>query len=333
MSEFIGLTTTVPQEIILAGGATPCDLNNVLMSAPHPEKWVYRAEQEGFPETCCSWIKGIYAAVHERNIKTVVAVQEGDCAHTHILMDILRSEGVRIIPFSYPYQHSAAKMQESLEDFAEQFGVRLNEAEKVKQQLDIVRKKIAKLDEKTVKTGGYEKENFHFQLCSSDFNGNWQQFEHALDAQLQAPFLPKDSPQFQLRLGLIGVPPIYTDIFEVTQRFRGRIIYNEIPRQFAMLDFSKNLVEQYLNYTYPYSVDFRIADIQKQVELRRLDGLIHFVQAFCYRSLADILIRRTMNVPILTLEGNYPGGVDNRARLRLETFCEILMEKKEEEHA
>ena len=59
MPEIVGLTTTVPVEVILAAGLTPADLNNVFITGDDPAGLVVRAELEGYPRNVCGWIKGI----------------------------------------------------------------------------------------------------------------------------------------------------------------------------------------------------------------------------------------------------------------------------------
>jgi len=54
----IGLTTTVPIEIIYAAGCVPLDLNNLFITSPDAEKLILEAERVGFPRSTCSWIKG-----------------------------------------------------------------------------------------------------------------------------------------------------------------------------------------------------------------------------------------------------------------------------------
>lgn len=49
MPSKIGITTTVPVEILLAADYQPIDLNNVLVSDPQPEHLVAIAERAGFP--------------------------------------------------------------------------------------------------------------------------------------------------------------------------------------------------------------------------------------------------------------------------------------------
>jgi len=63
----IGFISTLPVEIIYAAGHTPVDLNNLFISQ-NPQDKISKAEQEGFPRTVCSWVKGIYSAVLEHGL-------------------------------------------------------------------------------------------------------------------------------------------------------------------------------------------------------------------------------------------------------------------------
>ncbi len=85
-----------------------------------------------------------------------------------------------------------------------------------------------------------------------------------------------------------------------------------------------SLVEQYVRYTYPYDLFFRLADVRQEIERRRLQGLIHYVQSFCFRAAQDALVRDFAQVPVLTVECDRPGPVDERTIVRLESFLEML---------
>jgi benzoyl-CoA reductase/2-hydroxyglutaryl-CoA dehydratase subunit BcrC/BadD/HgdB len=91
---------------------------------------------------------------------------------------------------------------------------------------------------------------------------------------------------------------------------------------------TEDIVERYLLYTYPYGVEGRIKDIKRAITDRDLDGLIHYTQTFCFRQLYDIILREQLPIPILTLEGDRPGKIDSRTALRIETFIEILKDRK-----
>jgi benzoyl-CoA reductase/2-hydroxyglutaryl-CoA dehydratase subunit BcrC/BadD/HgdB len=91
-----------------------------------------------------------------------------------------------------------------------------------------------------------------------------------------------------------------------------------------MPEKSNSLAEQYANYTYPYSIDGRIADIRREIQRRRIDGIIHYVQAFCHRGIGDVIFRETLGLPVLTLEGNDSFFLSNHVKTRIEAYIDVL---------
>ena len=69
-------------------------------------------------------------------------------------------------------------------------------------------------------------------------------------------------------------------------------------------------------------------DLAGEIRGRRLDGLIHYVQSFCFRQLHDRILRERLDVPILSLECDRPGPLDGRSHTRIEAFVEMVREKK-----
>lgn len=115
----IGITTTIPVEVILAAGEVPVDLNNVFITSPNRDQFINRAEEEGYPAGTCAWIKGIYAAViNDPAIKKIVAVTQGDCSNTHALMETLKFRDVETIPFDYPYNRDRDLLKLSIQKLA-----------------------------------------------------------------------------------------------------------------------------------------------------------------------------------------------------------------------
>jgi benzoyl-CoA reductase/2-hydroxyglutaryl-CoA dehydratase subunit BcrC/BadD/HgdB len=168
-------------------------------------------------------------------------------------------------------------------------------------------------------------ENHLWQVSSSDFNGNYNEFAQNLFVMIKE-IESREEVSKSLRLGYIGVPPINCDLYDVVEASGARVVYNEVQRQFTMADGigSDDLVEVYRSFTYPYSLCHRLEDIKRQVALRKLDGIIHYTQAFCFRGIEDIVIRKELNIPVLTLEGDKPGNIDARTRLRIESFIDII---------
>jgi benzoyl-CoA reductase/2-hydroxyglutaryl-CoA dehydratase subunit BcrC/BadD/HgdB len=328
--EKAGFTTTIPVEAVLAAGLIPVDLNNVFIGAPDPAGMVEQAESEGLPRTSCGWIKGLYIAARNAGIRDIITVTQGDCSNTHALMELWQSDGVRTMPFAYPYDRDAALLKSGIRRLMDALGT--DEARTVKSfdSLGPLRKKLERLDELTWRDGKVRGgENHIWLVSSSDFNGDPVAFESELDcfladAEKRDALTDPRSP----RVGYIGVPPIFTDFYEVLEDAGASVVYNETQRQFSMPGGAPDIYTQYARYTYPYDVFGRIADIRQQAELRRLDGIIHYTQSFCFRAIEDLLIRRGLKLPVLTVEGDRPGPVDARTRIRLEGFVEMLRDRK-----
>jgi len=102
VDRMVGITTTVPVEIIFAARLIPVDLNNLFITAPDPQALADLAERAGFPRTCCCWTKGIYGGIRRYGIRRVVGVTRGDCSNAEALLEVLRHEGGRPVGFDYP---------------------------------------------------------------------------------------------------------------------------------------------------------------------------------------------------------------------------------------
>lgn len=327
-SSTIGLTSTVPVEFIFAAGLKPLDLNNLFITAPQPEKLVKEAESAGFAHNICSWIKGIYATVINHGLNRVIAVTGGDCSNTVALAELLERRGVQVIPFDYPLNRQPDLLMDQLEKLRAAFSVSWTEVRRSKGRLDRIRDKLKVLDRMTYQDHVISgSENHLFLVTSSDFNSDPDQYERELDHFLGEAEARKANPA-PIRLGYLGVPPIFKDLYEITESFGARVVFNETQRQFSMPYGEKDLLKQYLRYTYPYDAQGRIEDIRTAIEERKLDGLIHYTQTFCFRQIYDIIFREAFSVPLLTIEGDRPGPVDARTATRIETFVDILNTRK-----
>lgn len=325
LSEKIGLTTTVPVEVIYAAKKTPADLNNIFITGTETQIAIDKAEMAGYPRNLCGWIKGIYGTVLAvDDINKIIAVTQGDCSNTHALMETLELEGVGVIPFAFPFDRDKDLLKLQMEKLIEHLGTTWEAVEKEKKRLDDVRKLIWEIDRLTWEenlVSGWE--NHLYQVSCSDFNGNPEIFAHEAKSFINE-VRQREPMKQKLRLGFIGVPPIITDIYEYLESMGGRVVFNEVQRQFSMPFETEDIVEQYRLYTYPYHVLKRIDDINREIERRKLDAVIHYTQSFCFRQIEDIIFRAKLNVPLLSLEGDRPGPLDARNKMRIDSFLEML---------
>lgn len=325
----VGFTTTVPVEIILASSNIPVDLNNIFITDPNPYRFLDYAEQDGLPRNTCNWIKGIYSAVMQGGADEVIVVTGGDCSNNHALAEIFASSGIKVTTFNYPSgsQNKYFALKKEMELLSEYFGVSFNAVQDYSNKLKNIRKKLKILDEMTVSGIVTGFENHLWLVSSTDFNGDCEAFEKALDNFLSEA-VKRRTIEKNIRLGFIGVPPIFTDLYDFLDSKGVHIAFNEVQRQFSIVSEKEDIVEKYLDYTYPYDIYGRIDDIKNEVANRSLDGIIHYVQSFCYRQLQDIVLRKELDLPMITIEGNEPGGIDARTKIRLESFIEMIQEKK-----
>ncbi|MFQ5963225.1 MAG: 2-hydroxyacyl-CoA dehydratase family protein [Candidatus Scalinduaceae bacterium] len=320
----IGITTTIPIEIVYAAGYVPIDLNNIFISNDDPDALVDYAELKGLPRNLCAWVKGIYAAIKKTGIKRIIGVIQGDCSNNHALIEFLQTEGIDVIPFSYPHDRNKDFLYKQLDYLSKTLGVDLDKAQRMKHKLDKVRKIVHEID---LLTWQHDKvtgeENHIWNVSTSDLMGDYGFFEEkALEFLEEAK--TRTGLKYKLRLGFIGVPPICCDLYTFLDNKGVHVVFNEVQRQFSMPYNTHTLTDQYICYTYPFDILYHIDDIKKEIEKRKIDGIIHYVQSFCHRQIYDRLIRKYINIPILTLDCDRPGPLSGSMKTRIEAFTEML---------
>ncbi len=327
----IGITTTIPVEVVYAAGHVPVDLNNSFISSPDRQGLVEEAETAGFPANFCAWVKGIYGLVKtgRETVDAVVAVTQGDCSNAQALAEAWQADGIEVIPFAYPYDKDREQLALQVRRLTERLGAEPAAVERSFVELDAVRSKVWELDALTWSGGQVTAgENHLLQVCCSDFEGDPQGFGRKageLLAEVKSrPLKASPGSKDVVRLGYIGVPPIAPEIYEFVEALGARVVFNEVQRQFTLPGGAPDLIGRYLQYTYPYSVFGRIEDIIRETETRGLHGLIHYVQSFCFRQVEDMIMRRYLRVPMLAVEMDQAVRLDQRTKTRLETFVQLL---------
>lgn len=321
----VGFTTTIPVEIIFASGKTPVDLNNIFITDNDPAAMADFAEDEGLPRNLCAWIKGIYSAVRSGSVDEVIAVTQGDCSNSHALAELFINSGIKVHSFSYPFEKERRydALKAEMERFAGSLGTTLTEGMKCTKRTDPVREKLRRLDKMTNEGLVTGFENHLWLVTSTDFNTDIDKYERELDEFIREAERRKPS-HGKLRLGFIGVPTIFSDIYGFLEEKGAAVVFNEVQRQFAIPSDDPDYVQRYAEYTYPYDVFGRVEDIRREASERRLDGIIHYVQSFCYRQIQDIIMKQRIDCPILAIEGDGPSGIDARTKIRIESFLEML---------
>ena len=326
----IGFTKTIPVEFILAGGNIPVDLNNIFVCSPNPNSLIDEAQNDGLPRNCCSWIKGLYSvAVKEKAVDEIISVTNGDCSNTHALTDLYSANNIKVYPFAYPYEEKEpyTALKNQMLALGSALNVTFDDVYECCKITDKVRKKLKQIDEMTVQGYITGFENHLYLVSSTDFNSDIDKFSKDADELIEKAYKRNIEDKY-IRLGCIGVPTINPAMYDFIESKNCKIVFNEVQRQFSIPSENPDYVKRYLEYTYPYGVIDRINDIKQQIKERKIDGLIHYVQSFCYRQIQDILIKKHIDIPVLTIEGDSPGDIDGRTKIRIDSFIEMLEMKK-----
>lgn len=320
----IGITTTVPVEVIWAAGHEPCDLNNIFISSEKPQELINESELRGLPRNICAWIKGIYSVAKKAKVRKVIAVTQGDCSDTCAVLERMSLDGIEVIPFAFPFDRDERILRIEIGKLIKRLKTTEDKVREVKKYLDAIRENIYEIDRLTWqenKVTGWE--NHLWQVSSSDMNRDPEKFRAA--SKLFIKKAKKRKPKKEkIRIAYIGVPPILDDIYQFIEQLEGRVVFNEVQRQFTMPFKTNDIVEQYLKYTYPYDVFAKIKDIKREIRLRKIKGIIHYVQNFCSKKIEDDIYRAELKIPFLTLECDLPGSLSARDKTRIEVFMEML---------
>ena len=336
----VGITSTIPVEAVFAAGLVPVDMNNLFIAHPRRAALIEKAHEQGFPQGSCAWIKGIYGAVIEGGVPRVIGVVRGDCSATAVLLEALELAGVEVLPFEYPASRSGASMLTAIDSLCGSLGTDIKAAAAWLERLHPARKSLHELDELCWREGKVcGEENHTWLVSSSDFCSDPAAFEQRLSsfldqARARKPLEKRPLPYAkEVRLAYAGVPPINTDIFELAEQAGARFVFCEVQRQFSMPAAATlgrvgagDLARVYLDYTYPYSVRGRARDINTECDIREVDGIVHYVQSFCFRNLEGAVFSKLLSRPVLSLECDCPGELGAPARARLENFIQVLGE-------
>jgi predicted CoA-substrate-specific enzyme activase len=334
----IGITGTCPVEVLVAAGARVLDLNNAFIADPQPERLLDAAHRFGFAPTQCAWTRGMFGAVlramtgqeaHQEGegvgpLDGVVVVGRGDCTQNLLLADLFPLAGLNDVHlFAFPpLPGRPGEVREAVERLADWAGTDWTAVNRAWEALLPLRWDLGELEratwERDTVTG---LENHLFLVRSTDLGGDLPAFRAEVAAFLREIAGRSPLPQ-RRRVAVFGVPTIRPEFYPYLEARDARVVLNEVQRDFAQLDPAPDLPTQYASrYAYAYSVHERLAAFLPEVARRRVEGVVVYRQSFCHHNVEVPAVRRALaGLPLVELEGDGPGELDQAQRLRLDTF-------------
>ena len=327
----VGIFSTIPVEVLFAAGLVPVDVNNLFVGHQDPAALLRVADAAGVPRNLCAWTRGLYGAAAAANLKRLVVVPRGDCTNNVTMARFLAAAGVTVAEFNYPLEEADKEghLAHELELFADQFGTRMAEVKRTFEDLRVVRQRLHEIDELNWQARRLPGAEARLLLLeATDMAGNPSLFLRRLERGLRRG--GKLASSTGPTVAVFGVPNIIGGLVETLEDLGAFVALCETERDFAMLPPAATLEQQYLDYAYPYGIDARLARFTRELEVRRVDGLVLYAQAFCHHNLEQARVQRELaGIPTVVIEGDVPAGPTPRDRIRLETFVGLLLSRQE----
>jgi benzoyl-CoA reductase/2-hydroxyglutaryl-CoA dehydratase subunit BcrC/BadD/HgdB len=305
----IAITALVPPELIFACGGEPFDVNNVIPASKKTPR-----------NKLCAWtaIWQEMLVKREQKIDSLIVVAGGDCHNALVDGQKAAMSGIPTHFFFYPFDGDAGYLESQLYKLRDFLG-NIEYPEKFR-EIKKLKKTGLQIDKKRLSGKISSTDAFRIMVSFSDLRGDLNDFQKAI-AEVKENYIELNN-----RVALIGVPPIYHDFHEVAQSLDLQIVFDELPHEFIRHS-GINLEEvarDYSDYTFARPLDFRIGFLQKELEKRKVDGIIHYTQFACHHTLEDEVMREKLDYPMLTLQGDMPGKTPEQIKLRLEAFREMI---------
>lgn len=305
----IGITALVPPELIFACAGVPFDVNNFIPASKKYPK-----------NKLCAWtaIWNEVLVKREIEIDSLIVVAGGDCHNALVDGQKVAMSGIPTHFFFYPFDGDPGYLESQLFRTANFLGgVKFPEKFKeIKEIKDLGRIIDIKRCRGKISPG----DAFRILVSFSDLAGDLDKFKKTILSVGERDISPGK------RVALIGVPPIYHDFHDTAQGLGLQIVFDELPYEFIRHDGCdiKGLARDYCDYTFARPLDFRISFLQKELDKRDVDGVIHYTQFACHHTLEDEVLRSELDYPVLTVQGDLPGSTPQQVKLRLEAFGEML---------
>ncbi len=307
----VGATALIPCEVVYACGHALVDLNNfVPFSNISPD------------DKLCAWTAIWRDLVLKKYVKIdkLVVVASGDCYNALVDGEKIELSGIKTFYFTYPFDGNVDYMKETLRNFVEFLGGDMDEG--LMNEVYKLKKLALEIDRKRVLGKADNASTFKILVSSSDLMGNIEKYRREIES------FEEEDVNYDYRVALIGIPPIYRDFHEVLKEIGFLVVYDEMPYEFARLSGRSldEIAKNYVNYTFARNIKFRINFIKNEIKKRKAEAVIHFTQFACHHKLEDSIFRRELDVPFLTIEADLPSRTPEQARIRLEAFAERLRE-------
>ena len=307
----VGITALVPPELLYGCAQTPVDLNNFVPESEHVPRGKLCA-------WTASWRDGILRG--RISVDRLVVVAGGDCHNALVDGQRVAMSGVPTHYMFYPFDGDWVEMEDQLGKLEAFLGGVSDQG--ALGRVAAIKELCLELDAARSRGEVLGSRAFHHLISLCDLWGDPDRFEASVRTALEG----RGATVPDVRVAMVGVPPIYPDFHEVAESYSLQVVFDELPFEFARLGgrTQSTMARSYATFTFARELEHRLDFLETELARRRVDGIIHYTQYACHHVLEDDMLRERLDLPILTVQGDLPRRCPEQERLRLEAFSELL---------
>ncbi len=297
----IGYVPPMPAEIFAASPHEAQNLWSMFSTAANREEWLAVSRTAGLSDSAPYWARCLYAMVIESELEAVWYPDPGVPQEVRCVLSLLAEQGVIVRPFHFPILRNIERMQGALDDLCTALGVDQRALKSSLEQWAHVRVAIRRFDSLQYKNGAFPSLAYTRALAQAmnpgkDIDGHRKEIERQIlefEGARQGRWT---------KIGFIGMTPYRSGLYKLLEETNAIVVYDEWGIENNPQGPSRDLVSHYHQNSLPYGLKRRQERILKEIEERRLRGLILGVECLCHNIREEGFFRSTLPLPVFTFD-------------------------------
>ncbi len=317
----IGVIPPVPMEPFSASTHEAVNLWSAFFLAKDREPWLETARLAGFPDNFSLWARCLYGMVFDLGIERVYAPAPGLPKEVVQVIQLLGEQEVRTGSFSFPLLRNQDRLREELAKLHVDLGVEPGVLDSVLSRWGEARTSLRRFDGLQQRSAGFSSREYVEMLArcmnpGRDLEGMRREVEAGI---LNYQDLGRDR---WLRIGLLGLSPYREGFYEALEERKAVVVYDEWGVENNPMAATTDLASLYHICPLPYGLKRRQERAQREVESRRIRGLILGVEYLGDSIRDEGFFKSNLGVPVLVLENAGGGSLSTSETHALERFLQ-----------
>jgi hypothetical protein len=297
-----GILPLVPVEFF--GPANPDSINlwKTFFLAKPDERALWlsslKSEERGLP----CWPACLLAIARERALEEIWLPEPSLFPQTKKPLEILKQEGVKIVPFKYPPMRNIDYLKNSITQTLSYIGMTQDELESRVDAWATLRASVKRLDGIQTRSLALSSRQYIDALHSvPDPTQSLPALikETELKVALNYKGLGQD---YHMRIGILGTPPFDNSFYEVLDDAGALVVFDEAGLEGFPLGHFSDLALLYNQLSLPYGIKVRREKLEKEKTERSVDAFIYCTHSLSESKTNVVFLESELRVPFYIFE-------------------------------